>query len=351
MPETMRAARFHEPGRPLATESLPRPEPGPGEVLLQVRAAGVCGSDVHFAIEGSPVGFVPITLGHEVAGTVAELGPDVDGALEDGLGVGARVVVNAVLTDGTCPQCLTGRSSICASRTLVGIHRDGGLAEFVAVPARALVPLPDEVPFDVGAIVTDAVATPFHALTDVARVRAGEAVAIVGVGGLGLHAVQIARLQGASPVIAVDPRASQRTRAAEVGADLVLEPGPGATEAVLAATGGAGADVAAEFVGRPESIAGAAELLRTGGRLVICGLGADPITLPPPTVFVRRELQVLGSYGFTTASIRSVLGLVTAGRLDLSRSITHRFPLDEADKALQTLHQKLGEPQRVVVLP
>jgi D-arabinose 1-dehydrogenase-like Zn-dependent alcohol dehydrogenase len=346
MPETMRAARFHGAGRPLAAEAVPRPEPGPGEVLLQVGAAGVCGSDVHFAIEGSPVGFVPITLGHEVAGTVAELGPGVDGPR-----VGARMVVNALLTDGTCPQCLAGRAEICASRTLVGVHRDGGLAEFVAVPARALLPLPDDVPFDVGAIVTDAVATPFHALTDVARVRSGEAVAIVGAGGLGLHAVQIARLQGASPVIAVDPRASQRTRAAEVGADLVLEPGPEAAEAVLAATGGAGVDVAAEFVGRQESTAAAAELLRPGGRLVVAGIGAEPIVLPPPTVFVRRELQVLGTYAFTTASIRSVLGLVTAGRLDLSGSITHRFPLEEADKALQTLHQKLGEPQRVVVLP
>jgi 2-desacetyl-2-hydroxyethyl bacteriochlorophyllide A dehydrogenase len=325
---------------------VPRPEPGPGEVLVQVRAAGVCGSDVHFAIEGSPVGFLPITLGHEIAGTVAEPGPEVPGPR-----VGERVVVNALLTDGTCPQCLAGRASICASRSLVGVHRDGGLAEFVAVPADALLPLPDEIPFEVGAIVTDAVATPFHALTDVARVRAGEAVAIVGAGGLGLHAVQIARLQGASPVIAVDPRASQRTRAAEAGADLVLEPGAEAAEAVLAATGGTGVDVAAEFVGRADSIAAAAELLRPGGRLVVCGIGPESIVLPPPSVFVRRELQVLGSYGFTTASIRSVLGLITAGRLDLSRSITHRFPLEEADKALQTLHQKLGEPQRVVVLP
>ncbi|MFC5950631.1 zinc-binding dehydrogenase [Pseudonocardia lutea] len=330
----------------MAPQAVPRPEPGPGEVLVQVRAAGVCGSDVHFAIEGSPVGLLPITLGHEIAGTVAEPGPDVPGPR-----VGERVVVNALLTDGTCPQCLAGRASICASRSLVGVHRDGGLAEFVAVPADALLPLPDEIPFEVGAIVTDAVATPFHALTDVARVRAGEAVAIVGAGGLGLHAVQIARLQGASPVIAVDPRASQRTRAAEAGADLVLEPGAEAAEAVLAATGGTGVDVAAEFVGRADSIAAAAELLRPGGRLVVCGIGPESIVLPPPSVFVRRELQVLGSYGFTTASIRSVLGLITAGRLDLSRSITHRFPLEEADKALQTLHQKLGEPQRVVVLP
>src|SRR3954447_7895641 len=104
---TRRAAGFHGAGGPLAAEAVPRPEPGRGEVLLQVGAAGVCGSDVHFAIEGSPVGFVPITLGHEVAGTVAELGPGVDGPR-----VGARMVVNALLTDGTCQQCLAGRAEI-----------------------------------------------------------------------------------------------------------------------------------------------------------------------------------------------------------------------------------------------
>jgi D-arabinose 1-dehydrogenase-like Zn-dependent alcohol dehydrogenase len=142
----MRAARLHGADRPLAPQAVPRPEPGPGEVLVQVRAAGVCGSDVHFAIEGSPVGFLPITLGHEIAGTVAEPGPEVPGPR-----VGERVVVNALLTDGTCPQCLAGRASICASRSLVGVHRDGGLAEFVAVPADALLPLPDEIPFEVGA--------------------------------------------------------------------------------------------------------------------------------------------------------------------------------------------------------
>jgi threonine dehydrogenase-like Zn-dependent dehydrogenase len=112
-----------------------------------------------------------------------------------------------------------------------------------------------------------------------------------------------------------------------------------------------GVDVAAEFVGHQDTIGQAVESLRVGGRAVIVGLGADPITVLPPTVFVRKQLQVLGSYGFTTHTIDRVLGLVSAGRLNLGDSITHTFPLDETDTALRTLHAKIGDPQRVVVVP
>jgi len=228
-------------------------------------------------------------------------------------------------------------------------YATGGLS---VVPARNLCALPASVPFEVGAIVMDAVATPFHALVDVAKVQPGEAVAVVGAGGLGLHAVQIAKLMGAYPVIAVDVRAAQRDRAAAHGADVVVDPGREAVaEAVLSATGGAGAAVAAEFVGHAETIGYAVESLAVGGRAVICGLGAEPITAQAPIVFVRRELQILGSYGFTISTLRRVLALVDAGLLDLGASITHRFPLAEADRALQTLHEKLDDPQRVVVIP
>jgi threonine dehydrogenase-like Zn-dependent dehydrogenase len=216
----------------------------------------------------------------------------------------------------------------------------------VVVPARKLCALPENVPFEVGAVVTDAVAAPFHALVDVARLRAGESVAVVGVGGLGLHAAQIARLMDASPVIAIDPRASQRTCAAERGADLVLGGSPGTEESVREATGGPGVDVAAEFVGGAGSIGRAAGLARVGGRLVVAGLGAAP-----PIVFVRQEMAVLGSYGFTVATIRRVLRMVADGRLDLSGSITHRLPLEEAGKALRTLYEKIDDPRRMVVLP
>ena len=344
--DVMRAARFEGAGRPLAMQQIPVPEPASGEVLVRVATTGVCGSDVHIAVEGiTPTPYVPITLGHEIAGTVAAVGDAATGWV-----TGERVCVFPVLFDGTCGNCLAGHSEICLNRRIVGIHVDGGLAEYVAVPAQNVVAIPDGVPFEQASICTDAVITPFHALADVARLAPGESIAVIGVGGLGLHAVQMAKLAGAYPVIAVDTRRTQLERARQGGADLVVDAaGESVVDAVLAATAGVGVDVAAEFVGAQTTIGQAVECLRMGGRAVIVGLGADPITVLPPTVFVRKQLQLLGSYGGTLATLQRVLGLVASGQLHLSSSITHRFSLDEANRALETLHEKTGDPQRIVV--
>lgn len=346
VPDLMTAARFYRPGEPLRIEQIPLPTPGPHDALVEVAAVGICGSDIHIALEGTtPTPYQPITLGHEIAGTVAQLGSAVTGWT-----AGERVVVDALLTDGTCAQCMAGHSEVCVTRRAIGIHTDGGLADYVAVPARNLCRLPDDISFPVGAIVTDAVATPFHALRDVARLSAGESLAVIGTGGLGLHAVQIGRLLGAHPIIAIDTRPEQGKRAHTLGADITLDPHDGPlVDAVLAATGGRGVDVAAEFVGISDTIAWAVHILTIGGRAVIAGLGPDPITVLPPMQFVRRQLQLLGSYGFTSQTIDTVLQLVSAGRLDLSSSITHTYPLDQANTALHTLHHKIDNPQRIVI--
>ncbi|WP_448627371.1 zinc-dependent alcohol dehydrogenase [Geodermatophilus sp. URMC 64] len=344
--ELMRASRFEGAGRPLALQEIPVPRPAADEVLVRVATTGLCGSDVHIAVEGiTPTPYVPITLGHEIAGTVAVVGAAVtDWAVDE------RVCVFPLTFDGTCASCVAGHSEICLNRRAIGIHRDGGLAEYVAVPARNLCAIPEDVPFGQAAICTDAVITPFHALADVARLSPGESVAVIGVGGLGLHAVQIAKIAGASPVIAVDTRRSQLERASRNGADVVVDASrDSVVDDVLAATAGIGVDVAAEFIGTQATIAQAVECLRIGGRTVVAGLGADPITVLPPTVFVRKQLQLLGSYGASIATLRRVLQLVATGRLDLSSSITHTFALEEADTALRTLHEKIGDPQRVVV--
>jgi 2-desacetyl-2-hydroxyethyl bacteriochlorophyllide A dehydrogenase len=344
--DMMRAVRFEGAGMPLAMHDIPVPQPAVDEVLVRVAATGLCGSDVHIAVEGiTPTPYIPITLGHEIAGTVAAVGDAVTSWKAD-----ERVCVFPVLFDGTCSSCLAGHSEICLNRRIVGIHTDGGLAEYVAVPAKNIVAIPDGVPFERAAICTDAVITPMHALADVARVVPGDSVLVIGAGGLGLHAVQIAKLAGASPVIAVDTRRAQLDRAKRSGADVVVDAAAeSVVDAVLAVTAGVGVDVAAEFIGAPATIRQAVECLRIGGRAVIVGLGAEPITLLPPTVFVRKQLQLLGSYGGTLGTLQRVLQLVASGRLDLSHSITHTFSLEEAGAALTTLHEKRGDPQRVVV--
>ena len=210
--------------------------------------------------------------------------------------------------------------------------------------------LPDEVPFTVGAIITDAVATPFYALTERVALKAGETVAIFGAGGLGLHGVQIARLLGAQKIMVVDTRADQLERAKAMGADLTINPTETPpVEAILDATGGLGVDVAAEFVGLQQTISQCVEAVAPAGRVVVVGLGADPIETVPPTVFVRKQISLLGSYGFTKRGIEQLVQLAAGGRLDLETSITHTFPLDEVNTALQYLHEKIENPIRVAV--
>ena len=202
LPSKMKAARFYEVNEPLRVEEVPVPEVQEDEVLVQTRAVGLCGSDIHIVFEGvTPTAFTPITLGHEPSGEVAQKGTRVEGWDE-----GDRVTVDPVLFCGSCRNCITGHTEICLTRRLIGIQAEGALAEYVVVPAKNLVRLPENVPFTVGAIITDAIATPFHALVDRAVLKVGESVAIYGVGGLGLHAVQIARLLGAAKIFVVDPR-------------------------------------------------------------------------------------------------------------------------------------------------
>lgn len=346
LPSNMTAARFYEVNEPLRLEEVPVPEIQEDEVLVQVKAVGLCGSDVHIVFEGvTPTPYIPITLGHEPCGVVAATGARVEGWEE-----GDRVSVTPVLFCSSCRNCIAGHTNICLSRRMVGIQAEGALAEYLAVPAKNLVRLPENVPFTVGAIITDAVATPFHALIERAALKAGETVAIYGVGGLGIHAVQIARLIGARKIIVVDPREEQLERATEMGADLTIDPRESApVEAILEATGGLGVDVAAEFIGLQETIAQSVESVMRGGRVLVVGLGPDRIDIVPPTILVRDQISLLASYAFTKLDIEHLVDLTAAGRLDLEASITHTFPLDEVNEALRYLHEKVENPIRVAV--
>jgi len=181
--------------------------------------------------------------------------------------------------------------------------------------------------------------------------KAGEKVAIFGCGGLGIHGVQIAKVCGASLVIAADTIDSALERAKKVGADEVINPRK--EPPILKTkemTGGMGVDLALEFIGLKATIEQAVTCIRAGGRVVVVGLGSETISLPPPTAFVRTELSFLGSYGSTTQEIQSVIDLVASGKLDLSDSITDRFPLEEVNEGLNYLYKKIGNPIGIVVL-
>ncbi len=345
-PRIMAAARLHSAGSPLIVEQMPVPTPGHGHALVQVLACGVCGSDAHMARGTVPVRTMPIVLGHEAAGRIAACGADVTRWK-----TGDAVIVRAGSVCGECRFCSAGADNLCPEQSVLGMDADGGFAQYVTVPAPSLVPLPVGMPFEIGAILTDAVATPYHALTVRGALREGESVAVFGAGGVGMHAVQLARVLGAGLVIAVDVRDAALVRAKEAGAhETVLGEPEAPYKAVQRLTGG-GVDLAVDCVGRPETIGQAVRSLRPGGRAVIVGMGQAPISLPPPALFAWREHAVIGSFGSTRVDLDRVLGLVGSGRLDLSRSITGRLPLRDVNRALAMLEDRESDHVRIVIEP
>ncbi len=194
----MSAIRLVQIGDPLQARGIAVPAIGSADVLVRVRAAGICHSDAHYRAGTSPVAFTPLTLGHEVAGVVEQVGAQVSH-----VSLGDRVGVHYLATCGECYYCRLGHEQFCLSGQMIGKHRDGGYAEYIAVPARSVVPLPPEIPFPIGAIMMCSTATSFHALRK-SRFQPGETNAVYGIGGLGMSAVQLARAFGALDVYAVD---------------------------------------------------------------------------------------------------------------------------------------------------
>ncbi|WP_233608077.1 zinc-binding dehydrogenase [Nocardia stercoris] len=334
---TMLAGRLHlEPTPHLEMDEIPTPEPGPGEVLIKVAAAGVCLSDVHL-IGGSlsPLylkGDV-VTLGHEVAGTVHALGPGATAT------VGDRVLL----------QAGEKRDGIIYTR---GVDYDGGWAEYAVATTDTLVPIPDDLPFEQACFIPDAVSTPWAAITATAQVRPAEAVGVWGVGGLGAHGIQLLRLAGAAPLIAVDPLPAARERALEFGADLAFDPAdPDLSTQIRQATGGNGLDAAFDFAGVPPVREQAISCLGRKGRLTLVGLTDKPITITYGTLFSYLEQQLRGHYGSEPEHVLELVRLVRLHRIDFARSVSAVLPLAEAPKAVEMLESKQGNPIRLVLQP
>ena len=302
----MKAAVFDRYDAPLAIREVEAPKVGPGEALIRVRACGLCGTDLKIhsgKIPGVPLPHIP---GHEIAGEVFEIGPQVKG-----IKTGDRVAVHFYLTCGRCRYCLSQRDSLCENLAgQLGFHRNGGLAEFVAVPAVNAIPLGGRVSFAQGAILADAVATPFQALRRIARLQPGEVVVVVGAGGLGLHAVQIAKALGAR-VLAVDLIESHLEKAAELGADILLRPGRDSLlEVIRQATGGAGADVVIDLAGQPETLERDLEWLCPAGKLLVVGYSPNRTFNVSSMNMVLRGLQIIGCRASTRQDLAEVISWV-----------------------------------------
>ncbi len=340
----MKAAVFHGSGRPLELTEVETPTPGLGEVLVRVAGCGLCHTDLHYLDHGvKTFKPPPLILGHEAAGTVAELGEGVSNR-----SLGDRVLIPAVLSCGHCAYCRQGRENLCEDLIMLGNHVDGAYAEFVLAPASQLVPVPEELPLDRACVIADAVSTPYHAVKNRGRVRVGDDVAVVGCGGVGLNVVQCAVAAGAR-VLAIDLNEERLEIARGLGAADTINPEQveRVDKQVRRLTDG-GVAVAFEAIGTPATIELAFSLLRRGGRLCVIGYSQQPVTVSAARL-MYYELEMVGSLGCGGGQYSEIVGLVLAGKLQLDPIVSGTVPLTQINEAFDRLRRREGV--RWVVTP
>jgi len=338
----MRAVRYHGPKQPLRLEDVPRPDPRPGEVLVRVAAAGVCHTELHFLSGLLDLGVAPLTLGHEVVGRVERVGAGVSAPR-----AGDRVIVYYYVGCGRCAHCLVGDENLCdAIRAEYGFVTDGGFADYVKVPARNAVPLPDHLSDEVAAPIGCGVTTAVHA-ANLARLAMGDVVLVYGVGAVAYGLIQLAKLAGAE-VIAVSRTPAKLERAKALGAAHVINATEGkVAERVREITHGAGADVIYELVATKETMAACTQSIAKRGRLVFIGYSEDSYTVHPIQLVIT-EASVMGSVGNTLVELVRAVDLVARGKV---QTVVDRvLPLGEFQKGIDALSR--GELiGRVVLKP
>lgn len=331
-------------GAPLELRELPLPEPGDGEILLRVEAAGICHSDAHYQHGTSGTGPLPLTLGHEVAGTVEKIGRSVTAVRK-----GERVAIHYLYVCGTCAYCRAGLEQFCSSGKMIGKHINGGYAEFMLAPAGNAVPVPEAVSLDAAAIMMCSSATALHALRKT-RMRAGDRVAVFGAGGLGLSAVQLARICGAAEVYAVDLSEEKLAAAQRYGA-VAVNPKNGAIEQQLRElTHGQGADVALEFAGIPVTQSQALAVLAVQGRAAFAGIGSQPFSVQAYPALINREAELIGVSDHLRGELVTLMEFAGRGLLDLDSVIAERIPLDAdaINRHLDALHGFHGATRTLI---
>ncbi|HZR21647.1 MAG TPA: zinc-binding dehydrogenase [Verrucomicrobiae bacterium] len=342
----MKAIRLVQIGQPLQLCDVPFPAPGIDDVLLRVKAAGICHSDAHYRAGRSSTGRLPLTPGHEVAGIIESLGTAVRGWKP-----GDRVCVHYLATCGTCSYCSSGTEQFCPSAQMIGKHRDGGYAEFLVMPAKSLCRLPVEIPFEIGAIMMCSSATALHALTK-ARFKPGESVAVFGLGGLGISAVQLARALGATEVFGIDIKPAKLDLAKALGAIPVDASRTDPVKTILGLTRGRGVDVSLELIGLPLTMRQALLTLAVKGRAALAGITEKAMEVYPYQELLNKEAEIIGVSDHLVSELPPLIELARQTKLDLKSAISRVIPLDanEINRTLDRL-DSFGDEIRVVITP
>ncbi len=344
----MKALLLSEPSKLDITDDMPRPVPGPGELLIRIAACGICGSDVHGYDGSSGRRIPPLVMGHEAAGTVAEVG---EGVRQ--FAPGDRVTFDSTVYCGECEYCRAGDMNLCDNRQVVGVscgdyRRHGAFAEYVVVPERIVYRLPDSLRFSEAAML-EAVSVALHAVHE-AHLKGGETALVIGSGMIGLLTLQAAHASGCSRVFIADIDPSRLALARDMGADEALHAsGADLIAEVQRLTGGKGVDVVFEAVGRNETVAGAIDSVRKGGTVVLIGNIRPEVTLPLQKV-VSRQIRLQGTAA-SSGEYPEAIELMRSGAIRVGPLITAVAPLEDGPRWFERLHR--GEPNlmKVVLTP
>ena len=342
----MRAVRLTHVGQPLEMQDIPVPSLGDADVLVRVKAAGICHSDVHYRAGTSPVNPLPMTLGHEVAGVIEAAGKNVSRFKP-----GQRICLHYMVTCGNCYYCTTGNEQFCEQGKMIGHYTDGGYADYIVVPERSAVLLPAEIPFEQGATLMCASATALHALRK-GRLKGGETVAVIGAGGLGMSAVQLARALGAREVYAVDIQPAKLALAQSYGA-IPVDAGRGDPDAeIRRLSGGRGVDVAIELIGLPLTMKQALRSLAIFGRAVMVGITTHSLEVDTYHELLGPETELIGSNDHLLQELPLLIEYARSGVLDLSKVVSRTIPLEAGaiNAALDDL-EKFSAEVRTVIVP
>lgn len=343
----MEAYRLHEIGRDLQKNKVPPPTPKKEEITIDVKASGICHSDINYREGIGGPSDLPKTLGHEIAGVVHETGGDVSQVMP-----GDRVMVHYLITCGNCYYCRGGMEYFCDQMKFIGRDVDGGFAEFIKVPEANAVKLPNKISFEEGAMVGCAGSTSFHALRK-SKIETGDTVAIFGAGGsLGMSAVAYsAKIFGAGKIIALDKVDQKLDIAKRMGADKTInvqENDP--VRKIDDITSGEGADVILDFVGIRTTVKQSVKSAGLGGKIILVGISPERVEMKPYEEFIQRELELIGLPDHTRNDLLKIIKLLETYRLDLSPLITHKISLDEVNEGLKMLEEGEGNPIKIEII-
>jgi len=342
----MKAVRLMQLGEPLKDAEVAVPDIGACEVLVRVAACGICHSDAHYRAGISSIDSLPITLGHEVAGRAEAVGEQVAH-----VSPGNRVCIHYLVSCGVCDFCVRGNQQFCAKAQMIGKHRNGGYAEFIAVPAQNVFALPNEISFEQGAVMMCSSATALHALNK-ARLKSGESVAIFGFGGLGFSALQLARASDCGQIYVVETNPVKFAKAAALGGVPIEANVSDPVQQILDATSGKGVDIAIELVGSAATMQQAVRCLAVRGRVAMVALSKESMSLLPYPDLINKEAEVIGVSDHLASDLPVLMDLARNGKLRFPKGTFAFVDLDAAqiNAALDGV-EKSTDHIRTVIVP